>query len=184
MTTAIPLRLRAIRVFLEEEILPGVAVELRSDLRAVLKMLENMETEQDRLPALIESECQEMRQLCEAAIATLGDRDLSGDEQDSFSRLVRQRGTPADSLRDAHAEHAALTDLLGKLAGRLSTRSEAEPQDPACPSAPTVLFQSCCRFLQRQAEPRIGWQSVFPHGLYRDDSPRTDFREIRDEQVG
>lgn len=170
MTTPISTRLRAIRAFLESEILPCVSAEVRSDMRATLKMLANMEAEVDQLPVLVDNEKREMLRLCEAAIAALGHNNLAGDELQTFDKLVRQASRAAKALGDALAENAELSMLLGRLTVRLSTRIEAEPPDLTCTSAPRVVFTKCCRFLQRQAQVRAGWQAVFPtSGLYRED---------------
>ena len=170
MTSPIPARLRAIREFLESDIMPGVAAEMRSDMRASLKMLENMETEIDRLPALLASENDEMLRLCEAAIAAIGRQYLSVDELQTFEELVRQQGQPLPSLSGMEGRHAQFNMLLGKLAFRLSARIDAEPGEQTCPSASKVVFTQCCRFLQRQAQTRTDWQAVFPtSGFYRED---------------
>jgi hypothetical protein len=170
MTTSIPTRLRAIRAFLESEILPGVPPEVRSDMRATLKMLENMEAEVDRLPALVDSEKREMLRLCEMAIAALGNHNLPGDELQAFEGFVLQRDKPFKAFGDALAEHAELSMLLGRLTARLSERIDAEPEGLTCSSASKSVFTKCCRFMVRQAQARAGWQAVFPSsGLYRED---------------
>ena len=170
MTTSIPTRLRAIRTFLEGEILPGVPPEVRSDMRATLKMLENMEAEVDRLPILVDSEKREMLRLCEMAIAALGYHNLPDDELQAFDGFVRQSDKPVNTFSGALAEHAELSMLLGRLTARLSERIDAEPQDLSCSSASKSVFTKCCRFLVRQAQERAGWQAVFPSsGLYRED---------------
>ncbi len=170
MTSPIPARLRAIREFLVRDILPGVAAEMRSDMRASLKMLESMEAEIDRLPALLASENDEILKLCEAAIADIGRQDLPADELQTFEELVRQHGQPLLSLSDMEGRHAQFSILLGKLAFRLSARIDAEPAEQTCPSASKIVFTQCCRFLQRQAQIRTEWQAVFPtSGFYRDD---------------
>lgn len=170
MTTPIPTRLRAIRAFLENEILPSVQAEVRSDMRATLKMLANMEAEVDQLPALLDNEKREMLRLCEMAIAALGDNNLASNELQTFYKLVRQRRRANKTLGDALAQNAELSMLLGRLTVRLRARIDADPPGMTCSSAPKVVFTNCCRFLERQAQARAEWQSVFPtSGLYRED---------------
>lgn len=170
MTTPIPIRLRAIRTFLERDILPGVSTEMRSDMRATIKMLVNMEAEVDRLPSLIDSETREMLRLCEIAIAALGHQNLADGQLDKFYELVRQTNRPVSSQGDVLTHHGDLTMLLGLLAVQLSDRIATEPVSLPWSSAPRTIFNQCCRFLRRQAQARASWQSVFPHGgLYSED---------------
>ena len=84
MTASVFERLAGIRQFLGNEILPSVADDKRSDLRATLKMLEDMANEIDRLPELLELEIPEMLHLCNAAMAALG---WNGVDQEDLQSL-------------------------------------------------------------------------------------------------
>lgn len=173
MTSSVFQRLVGIRQFLGNEILPGVAGDKRSDLRATLKMLEDMTNELDRLPALLELEIPGMLHLCNAAAAALGWNDVHPDDLQSLKEFSLEFDKPGKLLSERLALHAAICALIGNLASQLTVKIAAEPAGQECPSGPRVVLAKCYRLLRRQAAARSPWQSVFPGGrLYpAGDSP-------------
>ena len=168
MTTSIPARLRAIRAFLEGDVLPGITADLCSDLRASVKMLETMEAEVDRLPAFLAAETEDMIRLCGEAIGVLGDEAPARDERQAFAALIHPPKQCDATLGGMEHRHREASVLLGKLLGRLCVRV-AEESDGR--SAAHELYARCCTCLQTQASARIEWQAVFPvEGLYHEDN--------------
>lgn len=164
MTASVFERLAGIRQFLGEEILPSVAGDKRSDLRATLKVLENMASEIDRLPGLLELEIPEMLHLCDVAVAALGWGGVDQEELQSLKAFALEFDKPGKRLSELLALHAGICALISNLAIQLTAKVTIEPEGQKCLSGPRVVLAKCYRLLRRQAEARSAWQSVFPGG--------------------
>ncbi|EQB01054.1 hypothetical protein [Sphingobium baderi] len=164
MTASIFERLAGIRQFLGEEILPCVPGDKRGDLRAALKMLEDMAKEIDRLPGLLELEIAEMLHLCDAAVAALGWDGVDQDDLQSLKEFALEFDKPGKRLSELLALHTGICVLVSNLAIQLTAKVAIEPEDQKCLSGPRVVLAKSYRLLRRQAEARTSWQSVFPGG--------------------
>ncbi|MFA7584590.1 MAG: hypothetical protein WCY11_00100 [Novosphingobium sp.] len=164
MTASVFERLAGIRQFLSNEILPSVAGDKRSDLRATLKMLENMASEIDCLPGLLELEIPEMLHLCNAAMAALGWNGVDQDDLQSLKEFSLEFDRPGKLLSELQTLHSSICVLISNLAIQLIAKIVTEPEGQKCLSGPRVVLAKCYRLLRRQAEARTPWQSVFPGG--------------------
>lgn len=173
MTSSVFERLVGIRQFLDKQILPSVAGDKRSDLRAALKMLEDMANEIDRLPELLKFEIQEMLYLCNAAVAALSSNVVRQEDLQSLNDLSLCFDNPGKLLSELQTVHAETCALIGNFVIQLTGKIATESADQEYPSDPRVVLAKCYRLLRRQAEARTPWQSVFPgRRLYpADDTP-------------
>lgn len=158
--------LAAVRAFLEGSVLPGVAQEQRSELRAAIKLLRGAEIELDESPAVLEAETAELWVLVQRARAVLA-REIALPE----APAPRSGGFPApNELRARHAD-ACATATAAVLALQEHVRAR-EAGDPERESAAAILADLYAT-LGRHAERRIPWQSVFLTAPLSRDEPES-----------
>ena len=141
--------LAVVRHFLEHQLLPETQPHLRSELRAVLKLLAEVEGEIDTLPALLMADCTDLLDLAEAAEALL-------DEQPGGKLSTRRwRGeitASASSLRDLIRLHEDISAEAAQILLLLRNRGGDRCDDMA---------RRYVALAGRQAAARLAWQSVF-----------------------
>lgn len=163
MTSTVSERLAAVQRFLIEEILPGVTGDKRSDLRAAVKILGDLEKEVEHLPGLLNVEIKEMLRLSSAAVAALGVNGVDADDLKSFRELSAAAEKPIRRLSELQTFHAKISALIGNLTVQLAERIEQAPHAFAGVSGAQDVVTNCYRMLRRQAASRTSWQSVFPN---------------------
>jgi hypothetical protein len=141
--------LAAIRAFLEADILPGVAPEHRSELRAALKLLHTAEHELGELHHVLDAETRELRQLCRAAA------DQVGTEPPAFEAI-----NPAATLTELQRLHDQARAAAGE--ALLALQRRARDGDPLQRADAQALLHDFYGALGRHARRRLPWQSVFP----------------------
>lgn len=141
--------LRASREFLERRMLPETPGHLRSELRAVIKILADIDGEIDALPALLVADCAALLDLAEAAEALLP-AQLAGKLSTRLWR--RDIEGPPGSLKDLVALH----DEIRAEAGQILLSLQAST-DLRCER----LARQYIALVARQADARLPWQSVF-----------------------
>lgn len=151
MTTTIAERLAGIGDFLRREVLPGVKDETKGELRAAIKLLDDMVPEADLLPGLLETQAAERLDLCAKVVRVL---DVDPSPVSLLRARWEQRGKTMAELTAIHAEAGML------LAGLVNRLDQAEK----------ALRHEAYALLADHAAPGTTWQSVFPGGpLYADD---------------
>lgn len=137
--------LAAVTTFLEDTVLPGVAQEHRSELRAALKLLRTAHDELDVLPVVLHEEIAELAELCARADTVLG---LATD-----CPPPPLEPTTLSDLGRAHEQaRAAVTTVLLALQVQ---------QSHGGGDAERVLLGAIFEALGRHAERRLPWQTVF-----------------------
>jgi len=155
--------LDAVQAFLDAQVLPQVPGELRSELRAAIKVLADAGREIDALPVLLARECATMLDLLTDARALDGAIVTPSGLED-----WRRRHAEADAggLRDLSAFHEALNAEVGRVlvaiqrAARAAVPvgADADASHAACRALARHFYQA----LGEQARSRLDWQSVFP----------------------
>jgi hypothetical protein len=136
----------AVTTFIEDTVLPGVAQEHRSELRAALKLLRAARDELDVLPVVLYEEISELVDLCTRAEDL---RDIVTD----CPPLPLEPTTLSD-LSDVHQQaRVAVTTALLALQVELDQGQGSE--------ATRALLGAIFRALGRHAERRLPWQNVF-----------------------
>lgn len=145
MTTTIGERLAGIGDFLRREVLPDMKDEAKGELRAAIKLLDDMIAEVDLAPGLLETQAAQRLDLADKILRSLN-------AEPSAVAVLRarweQRGKTMAELTAIHAE-AGL--LLSTVVSRLD-------------QAYTSLRREAYVLLAEQATPGTAWQSVFPGG--------------------
>lgn len=140
----------AVGAYLQDAVLPGVAQEQRSELRAAIKLLQSAARELDELPGVLGAQIAELRTLCAAAEWVL---DPGNDEP-----VPAHREPPATltvlRARDDEARAAAGRAIEALQQHLRTTTGEHEPAERVLAG----LFEA----LGRHAARRMAWQSVFP----------------------
>ena len=147
--------LAAIGDFLTKEVLPVVPKAMSSEVRAMVKLLQNVADELDWLPAVLWAECEELEELARSAQRILGDQ---GDEiGDTLPPSVASLSSVRE-LPDAHRESSErVTTLVPQLQARIRTRAGSG----AASASLGEFLDRCYETLGRHAETRLRWQSVF-----------------------
>lgn len=147
--------LSEIRAFVEGEILDTVPTHLRGELRAALKLLDEVAAELDRAYPLLEHECRELLALIDAA-----DRALGNDTGE------------AHELAQALVSGSSGVCELDRLHGRIRALTLVRYRG-VCGATETAIIDERdgdelrARFLDTLADHasrRAAWQSVFPVG--------------------
>ncbi len=152
-----PLRTLAhIRNFLEREILPNAPSEQRGELRACLKILDELGLELNEAQSLLMSEAVTLHALCLRALAISDDafdRDISASVEKLGLALLGSPSTlqEVQTLRDEGAEI-----MSACIRGLQALNTQPHFRDQA-----REILMSCYAELGRQAEKRAKWQSVF-----------------------
>lgn len=153
-----------VRRFLCTQVLDAMPRSLRSELRAAIKLLDEVEDELDTLPELLPAECERLLALCSEGIAhattaAAADTELLAQHCD---RLRQRLHEPRATTRERFSVHQELLQLSGTLMVKLQGRQrECAKDDPR----QAALREQLRRFyseLQAQALTRLPWQSVFP----------------------
>lgn len=157
--------LRAIRRFLQQDVLPGIAPALAGELRAAIKVLGAVSAELESLHPRMQTECRELRQLCRELMAAPGAPEQTAPVLREPAVAEPEFETTVDVLR----VHAELSTLLGSLLERAETRGDAAPG--AGHALPDDLRARCYATLGRHAARATHWQNVFEPVASGDDEP-------------
>lgn len=145
MTTTIGERLAGIGYFLRREVLPGMKDEAKGELRAAIKLLDDMIAEVDLAPGLLETQAAQRLDLADKIIRSLN-------AEPSAVAVLRARwGQRGKTMAELTAIHAEAGLLLATLVNQLQ-----QPDD--------ALRREGYALLAQQATPGTAWQSVFPGG--------------------
>lgn len=148
--------LATVRNFLATEVLDGVPRHLSGDLRAAVKVLDEVRAEIDELAPVQRQEWDELVAACQACEPYLGPGDAA-------TRLTALRADTTISQRWSDGMQLQ-RDLRGILKDSLPAvqavaRDEAAP--PATREAARVVLADVYAMLSRHAGRRAQWQSVF-----------------------
>lgn len=153
-----------VRGFLATQVLDAVPRSLRSELRAAIKLLDDIEDELDMLPELLPHECERLLALCFEGIAQSTGPDAA--DADSLvqrcNRLQHRSREPGATTIERISVHHELLQLSATLMVQLQHRLRACTKDDPCQPALREQLRRFYRELQAQAVSRLPWQSVFP----------------------
>lgn len=159
-------RMAAIKTCLETRILPAVGRDSRSELRAIIKLIDDMADEIDRGPFAMQGELGEMLGLCSDVEIVLHAAPARHDELDT---LKADAAAPVVILTDLAALHQRACMMIGSLAVALAAQVRASDAVAAAPAQ--ALLQRCYEALRRHAAARAQWQSIFGEdGLFAGDT--------------
>ena len=148
--------LHDIRAFIAREIVDTVPAHLRSELRAALKLLDEVAAELDTAYPMFRAECRDSLELIEAADHLLA---IDARETAALSTALNEASL---SLRDLSALHDQIGALL-----LARYRTLRKPPDGATSSS-HELCQRLHDNFAAQARRRARWQSVFPAEIAQD----------------
>lgn len=155
--------LENVRAFLDAQVLPQVPGELRSELRAAIKVLADAGREIDALPAILAREGATMLDLL-ADAAALDGAIITPSDLSDWRRRHAEAG--ADGLRRLSAFHDALSAEVGRVLVAIQQAARVAGPSGAGPAAGRAASRALARryyqALGEQAGSRLDWQSVFP----------------------
>ena len=161
-----PERMAAIRACLETRILPAVGRDSRSELRAIIKLMDDMADEIDRGPLAMQDELAEMLSLCSAVAVALQMGGAGSERDDQLAVLQTAAAEPVHSLTELAALHPRACMVIGGLAVALAAQVRASGA-----ASDRALLHRCYTTLHRHAAARAEWQSIFAEGgLFGGDS--------------
>lgn len=134
--------LLSLRDFLLEKVADAVPAELRSEIRAASKNIENAIDELEQAFPLLSREYDELIEILERTRGGLGQVPRKGNVL-----------SPAQDLTELRQRHTKLLDAIGEKAVALQDTHSAEAQ---------AALAEIYTLLRRQAHRRLAWQSVFP----------------------
>lgn len=145
--------LASVRDFLTRDVLPAVPKEIAGEVRAAVKLLEDVADELDWLPAVLRAECEEMLALL---IKTQGVIVTGIDDE-----LRRQIVAPPGSIREQLELHRTMTEMATSVVLKLQAGiRELSVENNESMKLRDLLDQHY-EMLGRHAETRLRWQSVF-----------------------
>jgi hypothetical protein len=145
--------LAAVRDFLSREVLPTVPKEMASEVRAAVKLLQDVADELDWLPAVLHAECAEMLALhikTQEMIATGVDEELR-----------RKIVSPPGSLSEQRELHRAMIETASSVVRKLQAGVREASSGSVESTKLRALLDQHYEILGRHAETRLRWQSVF-----------------------
>ncbi|MGQ0622166.1 MAG: hypothetical protein ACT4QA_20010 [Panacagrimonas sp.] len=150
-----------LRGFLSGAVLAAVPHGLRSELRAAIKVLEEVEAELDALPGLVPPECERLLTLCAESVEQL---ETTNSEALALriSTLRHELRDEARGLRARIALHQELLHLSAGLLVQLQQSQRALPPGHAQRNRLRPVLRNFLLELRDQAKARQAWQSVFP----------------------
>jgi hypothetical protein len=152
-----------VRDFLRARVLDVIPHNLHSEMRAAIKILDEIEKELDALPDQLPHECERLLSLCTAGLAQLQALSESNAESLMFCKeqLVQRLGERLGSNRERLSIYGDVLQLSSTLLVHLQRSQRTLPQG-AQRSALTEQVRAFYLELQTQAAARQQWQSVFP----------------------
>jgi hypothetical protein len=158
-------RMAALRANLETRILPAVGRDSRSELRAIIKLIDNVAGEIERGPLAMQAELVELLALCNAVAAALH-AELGGpDWRAEFDTLKADASSPVSTLTELAALYQRASQVIGGLAVALG--AQVRVPDAVAAAADKAMLQRCYETLRRHAAARAPWQSIFAEdGLF------------------
>ncbi len=149
--------LAVLRDYLAAEILPDVAGAQQGELRAAIKVLEELGEEFDRAPVVLHEETTTLHRLCTQAQAILDPVTGTANLIARVEQLGRGLGPVSLTLKDAQAlNDNAATCMSECIAALQRIQHDAVHGEPA-----RACLHDCYAELSRQAARRAQWQSVF-----------------------
>ncbi len=145
--------LASIRDFLTRDVLPAVPKEIAGEVRAAVKLLEDVADELDWLPAVLHAECAEMLALhikARDVIATGVDDDLR-----------RKIVSPPGSILEQLELHRTMTEMTTSFVLKLQAGIRALLVENNESMKLRDVLDQYYVMLGRHAETRLRWQSVF-----------------------
>ena len=145
--------LASVRDFLTRDVLPAVPKEIASEVRAAVKLLEEVADELDWLPAVLRAACEEMLAL---QIKTQGVIVTGIDDE-----LRRQIVAPPGSIREQLELHRTMTEMVTSVVLKLQAGIRELSAESGASIALRDLLDQYYDMLGRHAETHLRWQSVF-----------------------
>lgn len=165
----IPERMAAIRACLEDSILPAVARDSQSELRAIIKLIDDMTEEVDHGSLALLGELDELLDLCERVSGALQETFANLGWGAQFDRLKADFAGPVGSLTRLAQLHHQACMMIGSLAVALADK--VRQSDPTTVASDQLLLRQCYETLRRHAATRATWQSIFSeNGLFSGNS--------------
>lgn len=161
MSASITKRMAGIHHFLEQEILPDVGGEKRSELRAALKLFATLSDEIDVAHVRLADEARTMIEVAGAALSAgpeLANTDLS----DCCGRLGGELAIGPATLSDLESLHRRVRSLIADVVVQLSERHRLGTASHET----TLAIAAIYRQLGADALARMPFQSVFQDRLY------------------
>ena len=145
--------LAAVRDFLTRAVLPAVPKEIAGEVRAAVKLLEDVADELDWLPAVLRAECEDMLAL---QIKTQGVIVTGIDAE-----LRRQIVAPPGSIREQLELHRTMTEMVTSVVLKLQAGIRELSVENNESMKLRDLLDQYYAMLGRHAATRLRWQSVF-----------------------
>ena len=145
--------LASISAFLSRDLLSVVPKEMASEVRAAVKLLQDVADELDWLPAVLGAECEEQLAL-ETRAQQLVELEI-GDE------LRQQVKAPSASVREQIDLHRNISEATTRIVLKLQAHIRASSTDKNHSLKLRELLDQYYETLGRHAETRLRWQSVF-----------------------
>ncbi len=145
--------LASVRDFLTRDVLPAVPKEIAGEVRAAVKLLEEVADELDWLPAVLRAECEEMLALQEKTREIMNSE--VGDE------LRQQIIASPGSIREQLELHSNMVEAVTVVVLKLQTRIRELSAENDGSILLRALLDQHYEMLGRHAGTRLRWQSVF-----------------------
>ena len=139
--------------FLSGDVLPVVPKEMASEIRAAVKLLQDIADELDWLPALLRAECEEIVALQAEA------EELTG--LGIGAELRQQINAPTASISEQIELHRHISETSVGIVLKLQARIRELSASKEDSTNLRKLLDRYYETLGRHAETRLRWQSVF-----------------------
>jgi acyl-CoA reductase-like NAD-dependent aldehyde dehydrogenase len=145
--------LASISAFLSRDLLSVVPKEMASEVRAAVKLLQDVADELDWLPAVLRAECEDLLAL-EARAQQLIKLDIN----DESRKLI---SAPTASISEQIDLHRNVCEAATRAVLKLQSRIRTTSTDKEDSLKLRELLDQYYETLGRHAETRLRWQSVF-----------------------
>ena len=145
--------LASISAFLSRDLLAVVPKEMASEVRAAVKLLQDVADELDWLPAVLHAECQELLTFQARAQQLVG-LEISDE-------LRQQINAPTASINEQIDLHRNISEATTRIVLKLQARIRTSSTDKDHSLKLRELLDRYYETLGRHAETRLRWQSVF-----------------------
>jgi len=152
--------LRAVRAFLDSQVAAAVPAELRGDVRAAAKTLNDLAVEIDALPALLQVEIEAMLELQRSLDLAMA-ATPAGATATIEPALAAGLPATGSSLHEALTRHQQLSTRLAAMLVALQVQLRDTRLPAPARIALTQVALRSYRLFEQQAAARLTWQSTF-----------------------
>jgi len=145
--------LASIGTFLSRDLLSVVPKEMASEVRAAIKLLQDVADELDWLPAVLTDECKEL--------LTLQARARQLIELETGDELQQQINAPTTCISEQIALYRNISEATTCIVLKLQSDIRTSSTDKEDSLKLSGLLDQYYETLGRHAETRLRWQSVF-----------------------